>query len=816
MWLLSRSQRILSHPGPVVLLGPEELGASRLIAALDDAPRVWLTLSPDDAQDPVAQGNKLADATKRALGEPLFGYALPYAYGLNLLRTHLPLLAPLTLALSGAQHGLDMAGELLELQREGSRVVLHFDALPEGFTLPEGTLVLAPDELHLTEAEALELVEGRLPEEEEVALLKESGYAYEPYLTALHHRLQLDPPERPHSDGARLPPSEARAAEPAAVLRVLVSQEKWLKALEVAVHYLPERTPEVLAEAGHHYHERGMHLRLARLLEGLPDTLRGDEEVLYWRFTAAIRLGEAETLRREVEAHLSEHEAPELRALYAGVLARPDELLPLAERAYRAKVTPFTAFQYGRALYGEPRRSLEVLHASVELAERAGRPYEVARNAGLYTSRLIHAGRYRDAAHWGTWALREFDRLGLSDAQRRLLLVNNLAYARLLTGEGAGLLRELEETEAQLGTVLPEFAFLFRSTLGDCLLAQRDPVGALRYYRTNHEGAPRVRVGEAASNLVRALLEVGETRAALHEAERARSLTAREHPIYRDPALLAHGMALSVADPREAVALLETFIDKSPPAHRFAQASLYLTKCLLALDDEAKARHVLKKAQASLEELSPTGFRLLAGPEAAFAGVRALLYGQDASLELRLLGQPEVRLNGVEVPLTLRQHEILALLALHPQGLSLERLLLLVYGDDPNRRSLISALNKLRKHLPVSHEPYRLELPFRCDYKEALAHLKAGAARAALALYRGPLLVPSDVPGIVEAREHLDEALRQAALAAGDVEVCLAVAELHGDDLELWEAAQRALSKGDPRAPVVRARVKQVTAAWGY
>ncbi len=60
-------------------------------------------------------------------------------------------------------------------------------------------------------------------------------------------------------------------------------------------------------------------------------------------------------------------------------------------------------------------------------------------------------------------------------------------------------------------------------------------------------------------------------------------------------------------------------------------------------------------------------------------------------LQLRLLGNAEATLDGSRLLLNRRQTEILAILALHPDGLSLDRLHALVYGDQAVTLSTLKA-----------------------------------------------------------------------------------------------------------------------------
>jgi len=85
-------------------------------------------------------------------------------------------------------------------------------------------------------------------------------------------------------------------------------------------------------------------------------------------------------------------------------------------------------------------------------------------------------------------------------------------------------------------------------------------------------------------------------------------------------------------------------------------------------------------------------------------------------LELRLLGRGEARLDGLPLLVTPRQMEILALLALHPDGLRLDGVHANLYGDRPVSLVTVKAeISRLRTVLggAVASRPYRLAVPVR-------------------------------------------------------------------------------------------------------
>jgi len=820
MWLEEQLNGIWAHEGPTIIVAPLVFGAAHIIAALEDEtmPLVWLELAANDADDPVAQGNKLEAAVKRALGSALLPSGVPADYGVQFLKRHLSLLGPLVFAVTGSEHAPSFAETLLTLDQADNRVVLSLEAPPPGMTFPGNARVLTADQLRLTQQQALDLTERRLSDREALKLWRQSKGAYATFTTLLHARLSLPAPVRPSPYGPHLPPGYDLSVDADKLLDVLVAKGRWLEALDLAAKHVPDAVPGVLAEAGHIYHEHGLHQRLDGLLASLPERIAHHERVLRWRLVASARLGRASPVREAVRQHLARHDAPELRTVYAATVRSPSEREAESRRAFEAAPDPLTAFQYGR-LVRDPEQATAILRQAVELAETQGRPYEVIRNAGALAAHYLHLGRYRDAVHWGGWALEQFDQRELADGQRRLVLLNDWSYARLLVGDTVGLEHPLREAEPHLDLAYPELGRLFRSTLGDYLVATGRPAGALAYYRHNWQSAPRHEIGIAALGMTRALIEVGEMKAACEIAERAVALTEHEDTAYHLPAVLAHGMALTFKYPERAAACLRTITesrDTFVSARYVAQASLYLAYAILLTGDIPGAKQILRHARPALQELAASGYRLLSGPEAEFRTVWQLFTGEGAALELRLLGDLEVWFDGRRVHVLPQWGEILAILALNaaPRGLTLEQLHLMLMGDRGNPKSLKATLAKMRRELPITRHPYQLAVPYTTDVERVWQSLKAGQVREALTLYRGPLLPASEAAALLQARDALDEAVRQAVIASCDPDALLELAERSDDDLELWREAQEQLDNHDPRTPLVRARIRQVMREW--
>ena len=180
-------------------------------------------------------------------------------------------------------------------------------------------------------------------------------------------------------------------------------------------------------------------------------------------------------------------------------------------------------------------------------------------------------------------------------------------------------------------------------------------------------------------------------------------------------------------------------------------------------------------------------------------------------LQLRLLGRAEAVLDGERLLLNRRQTEVLALLALHPDGLSLERLHALVYGDHAVTLSTLKAeVSHLRSalHGQLTSRPYRLPMPVRTDVEDVMTALRSGDVGAAVAAYGGDLVPGTNAPSLVETGDFLAVSMREALLADPDPAAVLRYSELAPYDTEVVEACLAAPgTAGHPAAPLLKGRL---------
>lgn len=147
-----------------------------------------------------------------------------------------------------------------------------------------------------------------------------------------------------------------------------------------------------------------------------------------------------------------------------------------------------------------------------------------------------------------------------------------------------------------------------------------------------------------------------------------------------------------------------------------------------------------------------------------------------AELELHALGIPKVIFRGQVQRISQRQLEILCLLALNPQGLTLDSFHAALYGDMPITISTLKAeLSHLRRLLDgqIGSRPYRLLMPIWADFIDVWERLRSGRVTEAVELYRGSFLPQSTSPELEEWRYCVDAVMTRAVDAGGDFSVLL-------------------------------------------
>lgn len=163
--------------------------------------------------------------------------------------------------------------------------------------------------------------------------------------------------------------------------------------------------------------------------------------------------------------------------------------------------------------------------------------------------------------------------------------------------------------------------------------------------------------------------------------------------------------------------------------------------------------------------------------ELARAIARSLPQTQPkAELEIHALGQPRILFRGKPLNLPMRQVEILCLLALNPQGLSLEGCHAALYGDAPVSTTTLKAeLSHLRRVLDgqIGSRPYRLLSSVWADFIQVWQTLRQQRSSEAFSLYRGSFLPQSESPELEEWRHCIDAVMGQALESCQDPAVLM-------------------------------------------
>ncbi|MBU0654043.1 MAG: transcriptional regulator [Gammaproteobacteria bacterium] len=147
-----------------------------------------------------------------------------------------------------------------------------------------------------------------------------------------------------------------------------------------------------------------------------------------------------------------------------------------------------------------------------------------------------------------------------------------------------------------------------------------------------------------------------------------------------------------------------------------------------------------------------------------------------AELEIHALGQPSVLFQGKPVHLSLRQLEILCILALNPEGLLLEALHACLYRDASSSHATIKTIiTQLRQLLngQISSHPYRLLMPVWADFSELSGIIQRRSMVEALKLYQGELLPTSTAPAIEEWRNHIEAGMEELLYACHDPRILI-------------------------------------------
>lgn len=188
-----------------------------------------------------------------------------------------------------------------------------------------------------------------------------------------------------------------------------------------------------------------------------------------------------------------------------------------------------------------------------------------------------------------------------------------------------------------------------------------------------------------------------------------------------------------------------------------------------------------------------TSLGLLAVERCAELVKRAIQIEKNNFLYIKALGTPQVQFNQHILPLTHRQIEILCILALHPQGIALNELHYILYGDrNVSEKTLKAEMSQLRTLLPncILSRPYKLTCEIQTDFIRAEQSLDAGFLASTFSLYKGSFLSKSESPFLSTWRDCFDARLSHLIYQMQDINQLLRIMSKIPERID---AAQRLL-----------------------
>lgn len=169
----------------------------------------------------------------------------------------------------------------------------------------------------------------------------------------------------------------------------------------------------------------------------------------------------------------------------------------------------------------------------------------------------------------------------------------------------------------------------------------------------------------------------------------------------------------------------------------------------------------------------------------------ALELVQKSRLTLRCFGAPQAHYRGQNIPLTPRQLEILTILALCKQGMTLDQLHQALYGERKVSLGTLKAeMSQLRDLLGgmLGSRPYRLLIDVQGDFLELEQALDADHIQAALQYYTGTFLAKSESPFLTAWRDCIESRLSEAIFKIEEKDVLLKHIAHFPD---AWDAIER-------------------------
>ena len=819
MWPQRLHAKIRRQSGHVILWGPPEFGAQVVINGLvvRNAPIVRLSLPSVADTSGVLYGNLLSDAVDEAFGFRLFGYGMPFKYGLSILSAQAHFLGKFVIAASGhSDVPEEVVAPLMAMDAQRVRCIVATHSIPRPSIVGNAN-VYTTEELALTSPEALAVGRDLIKPSEITSLWEAASGAYLSFVSSVNRKSE-SPPYHLVSNPASVPESAAPH-----VVSLFVRQGRWIEALGVAVHHDERQSIELFRQSAQLLLEQGLHDVLWQRIEPVPqESFEVDDEVYFLYFSVAMAVNQHKNLSKRVREYLEHRDAPDLRARWAVAFPTRNSLKE-ATKAFQSKrnVNTVRALAFVKTLANQTHEAVGLLREAMEMAMVSDDQRQVSVLALDVSHAETFGGHYVSAKRWAQWGLDRMMKRQVGDELLRLSLVNQVGYLALLTDEIGVAEEKLDSvvlSDELLGVPMMEALF---STQGDVAFVKGNIVKALEYYQVYYENLGIASAGFGALDVVKAFARVEDVERAAKVFREAEAVlgsgtsdgsTIGALAIARGHILLCEGRVSEGIE-----CYLHVVNDGPTEASPFlrSQAVISAACAYVRQGNTTRAASFLEHHRAEWEELGLSGWLLFTILPTEAMKLRNLIMGEALGGDLRFLGQRKMFIGGLPRRISLRNAELAALLAMRPDGYRTEELLLDLYGDAGKEGNLKALISRLRKSLPILAQPYRLEDSVASDVAQLERLLAAGDLAQALELYKGPLLPESEAPGIVNARERIDEGLRQAVMASGEPELTIRLARKFPDDLELWETAKDVTPKDDPAYPLIQARVRRIRSEWG-
>ena len=205
-------------------------------------------------------------------------------------------------------------------------------------------------------------------------------------------------------------------------------------------------------------------------------------------------------------------------------------------------------------------------------------------------------------------------------------------------------------------------------------------------------------------------------------------------------------------------------------------SSIHDWVCYAAPIIDPYSKQVLGVIDLSTTWQKHNSLALLAAERCATIIQSTLQECQKQRLFIRAFTVPQVLFNGKVLVLTPRQIEILTILALCPQGLSLDTLHQALYGERKVSIGTLKAeMSQLRDILGgmLGSRPYRLLAHVEADFLLTEQSLDAGYIDSALKLCTGVFLAKTESPFLCAWRDCLESRLSDAIFKANETDVLL-------------------------------------------